>query len=62
MANAGGDGGSGWRDEEKTALLYILQQRVASQAVTTYANLIDELETCEVIMFFCELKAICDAS
>ena len=43
MANAGGDGGSGWSHDEKTALLDILQRRVASQEVTTIADLIYEL-------------------
>ena len=43
MASAGGDGGSGWSHDEKTALLDILQERVASQEVTTSADLINEL-------------------
>ena len=62
MANAGGDGGSGWRDEEKTALLYILQQRVASQAVTTYANLIDELEVKGYVKSASQLQNLLKAS
>ena len=62
MANAGGDGGSSWRDEEKTALLYILQQRVASQAVTTYANLIDELEVKGYVKSASQLQNLLKAS
>ena len=43
MANARGDGGSGWSHDENTALLKILQRREKSQEVTTIADLIDEL-------------------